>query len=274
MPGLLNGYNRAIANGGRFVHYTSAEVALSIFEHEAVWMRNAITMNDFREIEHGKACLFPAYQDPEIGGRLKEFLDGMFPGFTENFHQVFNSWLPHFEQDTYLTSLSEHGNNEDEFGRLSMWRAYGGKNGVALVLRPTPFMAETDALKAYSSPISYRNPDEFAQDFRKLVDNMIANREEVRAYGADLLTGHLYGAFRNILLCTKHPSFSEELEWRVIYSPTIDESPVIKSDYTTVDGIPQQIYKIPLLNAPEVGLHGADLDSILDRVIMDQHGNH
>ena len=42
--------------------------------------------------------------------------------------------------DTYLTSISEHRNKEDTFGRLSMWRAYGETTGVALVMNNSPFL--------------------------------------------------------------------------------------------------------------------------------------
>ncbi len=41
----------------RFAHYTSAEAALSIIEGRRVWMRNALCMPDYREVELGMGYL-------------------------------------------------------------------------------------------------------------------------------------------------------------------------------------------------------------------------
>jgi hypothetical protein len=125
------------ARNTRFVHYTSAEVAVSILKNEEVWMRKSNTMNDFMEIEHGLSCLKASY-DGEPGNRFKATLDCMLPGCRAEVEKRFNSWIPHFKADTYLTCVSEHLDSEDGLGRLSMWRAYGGAAGVAVVLNNTP----------------------------------------------------------------------------------------------------------------------------------------
>ena len=46
----------------RFVHYTTAEAAVSILRNREIWMRNATTMSDFMEVEHGFQCLNEAYK--------------------------------------------------------------------------------------------------------------------------------------------------------------------------------------------------------------------
>jgi len=46
----------------RFVHYTSAAVAKSIFDLQQVWMRQATTMNDFMEIDYGLNCITSAFE--------------------------------------------------------------------------------------------------------------------------------------------------------------------------------------------------------------------
>ncbi len=253
---------------GRFVHYTSADTAMRIIQTGHVWMRNAMTMNDFSEIAYGRNCLFPAYKDDAVGGRLRTFLDGIYPDFSKKLEALFNGWLPHFEQDTYITSLSEHESSEDLFGRLSMWRAYCPQNGVALVLKNTPFMEPTDALKAYSSPVSYLTPHQFAEEFGKIIDNLVANEAMVRNYSEAAILAAVFTMLKFALLCTKHPGFAEEREWRVIYSPTQERSPVIEPGFATLHGVPQQIYKIPLVDDPAHGLVHADIPNILDRLII------
>ena len=58
------------ANGGRFAYYTTASVAVSVLRSKEIWMRNAVTMNDFMEISHGFECLNAAYKG-DSGAALK-----------------------------------------------------------------------------------------------------------------------------------------------------------------------------------------------------------
>jgi hypothetical protein len=47
-----------------------------------------------------------------------------------------------FLTGTYLACLSEH-QDEDEHGRLPMWRAYGATTGIALVINAAPVIGPT-----------------------------------------------------------------------------------------------------------------------------------
>lgn len=252
---------------GRFVHYTSAEVALSIITNKIVWMRNARTMNDFSEIEHGKSCLFEAYKS-EPGVQLKAFLERLYPGMCAQLEEAFNGWLPDLDSNTFLTSFSEHLDNEDQIGRLSMWRAYGRRNGVAIVFNNRPFLAPSDALKAYSSPVAYLSKKGFAAEFARMVALVVANEDYISQLGRDVTLANVFTIFRYSVLCTKHPGFAEEKEWRVIYSPGYERSDHITHHIEIVNGIPQQVCKIPLKNVPEEGFEGAELPELLDRVII------
>jgi hypothetical protein len=112
-------------NGGRFVYYTNAEVASSILRNREIWMRNASVMSDFKEISHGMECVTAAWGGAS-GDVLKRALGSAFPGLPEEVATLFNSWSLAISVDTYLTCVSEHRSEEDQRGRLSMWRAYGG----------------------------------------------------------------------------------------------------------------------------------------------------
>lgn len=136
------------------MHYTTAEAAYKIIANKQVWLRNALLMNDFSEIEHGLNCLQAAWVSSS-GVRLQKWLDGAAPGLREQLVSTFDAHAYGLKVATFVMSLSEHDDDEDELGRLSMWRAYGGKNGVGLVLNSNVFASATDALKAYSAPVSY-----------------------------------------------------------------------------------------------------------------------
>lgn len=268
LPRAYREIHRVSAEGVRFAHYTSAEVALKIIRGSSVWMRNAMTMNDFSEIQYGTSCLLEAWNNKEISGPLKEAFQAIFPGSVDEVTTKFNGWLPELATNTYLTCLSEHGVDEDEHGRLSMWRAYGGRCGVALIMKNTPFVAATNALAAYSSPVAYLTPSEFAAELADISLKVAAERELLGRLGRDQADALLFTLFRFAVLCTKHPGFREEMEWRIIYSPRMEPSKTITSSVEVVGGYPQVVQVIPLRNSPEEGLFGAAIPDLLEKVII------
>lgn len=251
----------------RFAHYTSAEVAMSIIQNKSVWMRNAITMNDFSEISYGKNAVFNAWKSPG-GEKLRAALEGVHEGVVTEIETLFNSWQGDLETKTYLTSLSEHDGDEDNFGRLSMWRAYGGRNGVALILNRTPFEAESNELKAYTTPVFYGDQHSVEAQFDRMANDILQHTQTIQSLPMADVMNWMFVALRFVVLGTKHPAFSEEREWRVIYSPSLDVSPVIEAFIHSVRGVPQIVQQIPLKNDPENGLHGAAIPELLDRLII------
>jgi hypothetical protein len=251
----------------RFVHYTSAEVAFSILTKAEVWMRNAQVMNDFSEIEYGMNCLGKSHRGGN-GDRLRKVLDQIFPGAHQEVAQRFDGWLPHFRSETYLCSVSEHLDTEDRTGRLSMWRAYGGSSGVAIVVNNAPFLAATNVLGAYSSPVSYSSQDEFEVKFAELVNSIESSQDFLATQDREAVIGFVFEAFRYAVLCTKHPGFAEEREWRVIHAPTLHPGGKVVHSYQNVEGVPQSVYKIPLRDWPEEGLVGLAIPSFIDKIII------
>jgi hypothetical protein len=251
----------------RFVHYSSAESAMKMLANGEVWMRKASAMNDFREIDYGKECLIKAYKS-EAGQRFKATLNEMFPGFTDTLEERFNGWYPHFESSTYLTCISEHDPSEDLIGRLSMWRAYGGATGVAVVLRGAPFLIPTDALKAYTSPVAYLTVDQFQVEFEQMTKGITDNTAFVKGRGESNVLGSVFDAFRYATVCTKHPGFREEREWRVAYNPKWEQSSRIVQAVETIRGVPQIVQKIPLVDVPDEGLVGISVPDLVERVII------
>lgn len=251
----------------RFVHYTSAEVAINILRKKEVWMRNASVMNDFLEIDHGLDCLNNAWHSSS-GDRMKKVLDELVEGLSQNVASKFDAWVPHFRRDTYLTSISEHLESEDEIGRLSMWRAYGGTTGVALVLNNTAFVNPSDALKAYTSPVAYLDRTSFLKYFDEVVSGLEKYKNYIKSLPQETILAYLFNAFQFAVLCTKHPGFVEEREWRVIHSPTFQPSQRITSEVQIVRGTPQRIFKIPLANVPEDKFFGATIPELINRIII------
>ena len=256
-----------LVEGRRLVHYTTAEAGYKIIIGKQVWLRNALLMNDFSEIQYGLSCLQTAWASP-AGMRLQEWLDKVLPGFKDEIVATFDSHSDGLKVATFMMALSEHYDDEDQLGRLSMWRAYGGKNGVALVLNPAIFTTETDQLKAYSAPVSYLLVPQFVAEFEAFVDRVINAEETLRAADKNDLLSAFFYTFRLFVLCTKHPGFHEEREWRVFHSPLIEgESSWLRKEREIINGVPQEVVKLSLLSDHDLGVVGLSPAELLNRLL-------
>ena len=257
-------------NKNRFVHYTSAYVATQILKQKEIWMRNATVMNDWREIDYGLDCIFGVMADgiPE-GDAFKKAIESVYPDAWGEVSTLFDKWLPHFRYNTYMTCVSEHKDGpEDVLGRLSMWRAYGGDAGVAIVLRPEPFFAQATA-GIMSSPVSYFTPDQIRAQTAYIASVLGGDAEAVRnTFSKDMFVRHVWHMLRFAVLCTKHPGFEEELEWRIIYSPAVEVSPYVEEVIEVVGGVTQKVEKLKLEADDGTKLMDLEMNQIIDSVII------
>jgi hypothetical protein len=267
-PHYLERAKRVQEQNLKFVQYTSAEAAANILRTEEVWLRNAQCMNDYSEIEHGLDCLIRTFQNEQEGAAFRTLVEEIYPGILAELISLFDSWVPYFRNGTYIACVSEHPVSEDQYGRLSMWRAYGGDTPVALVLNKEPFLAETDIFHAYTSPVAYLDTDNFKNHFSALTGRIDSNREVIMQLGQQKFKDCLFEVFKNCILSVKHPGFEEEREWRVVYSPAMRRSDHVKTSMETINGVPQQVHKIPLKNFPEDGFEGASISDFIARIII------
>jgi len=267
VPHLLE--RRAIfSTGKRLVHYTSAESAYKIIAGRQIWLRNAQMMNDFSEIRHGIDCVVDAWDSP-TGKDLQAMLDRLKIGLRDELAELFNGHADGLKVGTFIVSLSEHEDDEDQLGRLSMWRAYGGRTGVALVLNNAAFAAMTDEMRVYSSPVFYQDIPTFVQWFEGWAKPILAAEEKLNEIGPEQVRNWLFMMFRSFALCTKHPGFLEEKEWRVFYSRMHEGvSDWIEPAVEIVNGVPQRLMKLHLKDNAELGIAGVAPASLLNRVII------
>lgn len=269
-PYAIKRRKRVIDENIQFVHYTSAEAGIAIIKSKSIRLRNSSVMNDFSEVQHGIECLKSAYYGEE-GRRLNALLDSVHSGTSQRVEEILEALMQHQLESSFLVSIGEHGDNyvdEDRYGRLSMWRAYGGDINVAFVFNNKPFTTPSDALGAYTSPVFYADADAFNVEFRSFISNFEANAAIIKNIPQDSVIDHLLNAMHFAVLSTKHPGFSEEREWRVIHSPTIWHSEVLKPSIEIIGGLPQRVFSLPMANIPEKNFTGAEIPELLDRVII------
>ena len=221
-------------------------------------------MNDFSEIAYGLELIRKVFSNP-LGRSFRDVIDDTIPGTVATVDKLLPAWEREWRLDTYIACVSRHETKEDTSGRLSMWRAYGD---IAMVVHSTPMTVATDALGVYSMPVLYLSETELAARINEVTDAIKANQDYLRALGQDCLVSYVNGMLLRFAIATKHPGFEEEREWRLYYHPASQASPHMRKDTVVIGGVPQPVYKLRLTHDPASGLVGADIPSLLDRIII------
>jgi hypothetical protein len=259
-----------------FVHYTSAKAALGIIESKRVWMRNITGMCDYSEVLYGRSLLQEVlFQDDRKNLQaLTEAVDACAEGAAYEALRSFDQMWNDIRTNTYVACVSEHCKEEDEHGRLSMWRAFGGTDiPVALVFKFPPSVLNLGVFNLVVSPVAYFGKEHVQAELRRVVNGINDSREYLKKLGREQLTRSLHNMLVAAVTCIKHGGFKEEREWRLIYGPIRWPSLLIEQERETkeVGGIPQIIYKIPLdaniASAPEA-IKELDFAHLFDRLIV------
>lgn len=274
-PHRLRKNKQLISGEFKFVQYTNAQAAMSFIEKAEVWLRNTHCMNDYLEIEHGWDCLRAAFHSESTGKCFKELLSKIHPDLEGQLVKNFDGWISIFRNDTYLTCISEHPDVEDQFGRLSMWRAYGGRQSVAIVINSQALIRETEnnVFEVELTPVIYQDESGFEKDLMELTDRIEKNLDFIKTLGKENVLAYLFEVFKHVVFTVKHPGFSEEREWRVIYNPSYKKSKYVVDEVICINGVPQRIYKIPIKDIPEEGFTGFEIPDLIDKIIIGPSDN-
>lgn len=258
----------------KLAHYTSASVALEIIKNKEIWLNNVANMNDYREVELGKNLLAKTFNKTDEGDRFKAILNKISDKLSEELIVRYNSVFNDLDK-TYAFCLTEHKKDYDKYGRLSMWRAYAPKNGVALVLNIDPFIKESCKTTAFTIPMFYYDHEEFRNKFKNFVDVVENNFEIFKKSTKEEVLDFFYRKFLISVLSLKHKGFEEEKEWRILCNDIIYiKDNVIKEDIKNVRGVPRIIKMLNFdrLNDEKTG-YSTKLNDILYKIIIGPSDN-
>lgn len=241
-----------------FVHYTNANTAYKIIENEELWLRNVRGMNDYKEIDYGRNQFIDSLEKPqnEINrNNLEELIKKIDSNKNyKDFCDVCNQYIKDIETRTYITCLSEHPSTEDNYGRLSMWRAYGRSTGVALILSPVDLYTKPLKNNIFlTAPVIYSDKAFF--DILPNILDAFSSDDMIYFFKQKNIEDFFQILSRVIyvyILSIKHPGFAEEREWRIILSSFSEEDKqyidkdILEADVKTDFGHPEKIYKIDL----------------------------
>lgn len=264
------GAEPAPSSVARFAHYTSATAAMSIISEKRIWMRNTNCMSDVSEIQHGFTILKEFFSGNNIDKtRFFDALDNCSRGVATEAVNLFDGWFRDTSLNTYISSISEHMPSEDSHGRLSMWRAFGGNTArVAFVLKVPYQSGISEVLPIMFSPVGYLSTEGVHGVLREVIENINNERAFLQSIERPHLVGMVFTMLLAAVTCLKHEGFEEEREWRVIYSPKRQPSPLMKSVITEISGVPQPVYLLPLDGSISPALADIDFATMFDRLII------
>jgi len=258
----------------RFVYYTDADTAMKIIEHQEIWLRNALVMNDYTEIRYGlshiRNVLFASNDASGVFAAVANVLDSSAAAHVQQrliSELREKDWF--WQMETYLACLSRHKDKEDTTGRLSMWRAYGD---VAVVMNGAAFAAPaSDQGTPYSAPVLYLDRDKYGARLSKVAKTLLDYAHVLKA-NWQIDPENIVNAFAwlaySVAIRAKHPGFSEERELRVVFHPSMSLHPHMVQKQVVIDGVAQTVWALKLVHDPANGLTGADLPNLLERIII------
>jgi hypothetical protein len=253
----------------RLIHYTTAESALKIINSKRFWMRNTNCKADYREVQHGYDIFLRYFNDQAKLKAFTETLAVCAPGVAQEAIQMFDASWNNIRFNTYISSISEHEDQEDQHGRLSMWRAFGSSAARVGIVLKIPYISQGSlALNLLFSPVAYLPEVAAHRVLDQVIENIRASCDFIRNVDHAVLVRTVFLMLLAGVVCLKHEGFHEEREWRAIYAPHFWPSPLMESSTEVVAGIPQVIYKIPV--DASVSSHLADIDfaTMFDRLIV------
>jgi hypothetical protein len=145
-----------------------------------------------------------------------------------------------------------------------MWRAFGQQSRAraAVVIR-LPEIGSLERLQLIAAPVAYFEHPELKDEFLGIIRQINENGNFLRTIPPEHLKELVFTMLVSFAVSIKHKAFLEEKEWRIIYLPQANPSPFVEQSLVVIDGIPQDIYKIPLQDAVGLGI-----PSLVDRIII------
>jgi hypothetical protein len=251
-----------------FAHFTSAESALKIIRSNELWLRSPLRMNDYSEILAGfKAIDLGLSKTGRSASRFWTEAQKIFPKFEETFQAIYRSAYQRIPKSTFICSFSEFPQN-DVTGRLSMWRAYGYPNGVALIINGDEMLSERQHMDVLSYPVKYLDYGKSVLNLDRELESLTKQWPRLSKFSVDEVASVIVEMLCHLAISTKHFAFEEEAEWRVVYRKEILEKGFLKNRISEIKpqiigGSPEVVCCLPLDEQKQVSLK-----RVLKRVLI------
>jgi hypothetical protein len=253
-------------------HYTSLSAIENISKGNDLLFSNPLFMNDTQEIRFGMNEGYRIFLEEfsEVGRGDKLFSSG-FSAVRDAFVHNYKIFEYKHALNIYVFCLSQHGQDDND-GKLSMWRGYGGNGCGAVIVFNTDFVSLNPASPLLIAKVIYSTDDERREWIRRVVQKAkkIVTENNLDQETAFFLGSHIFDLVKIHSVMSKHCGFIEEQEWRIIYLPERDVSNILSGGFTYVvgkGGIEPKL-RFPIRPLPIEGAVEWTFESIVDRIIL------
>ena len=240
-----------------FAHYTASSTAFDIIRNRCFWLRNSRLMNDSSEMYAGLQTVRLNFaESQQAGGKFWQAMRSIDPYFKDKVDAIFQKRANQVFSQTYIGCLSEYASSGSgaDLGRLSMWRAYGYPNGVAIIFDGEAITSESMTLDVTSYPVFYPNYGIVLPDLANSVMGLADNVNLLSEFAPQLIAEIITDFMIHLAVGIKDSNFHEEAEWRVVYREDVFPNKTSKIEPQVVAGIPQLVCSVPLCDNRHLSL--------------------
>jgi len=187
-------------------HYTDLGGLIGILESQNIYSTNINFLNDRKELKHGISLIENVLKTFETNIENKRIIESM----ASNLNKI-------YETDRYVTCFSRNGD------LLSQWRSYGN-DGKGVAIGFCPFHIEESIYEFVDCMnIMYNESEQkdVLEEYMKICIDYFQKQRDLydwTGFDYDYLVAEALIYFLEAVIANfKHPSFSEEKEFRIEY---------------------------------------------------------
>jgi hypothetical protein len=222
-------------------HYTSLDVLEKIVKHDEVWFSNPLFMNDLQEMRFGMLeglNVFQRYSsDPSFIAASGSAERARI--LSHYFNYYFSQFDINHVLDVYVFCLSQHEPANTD-GLLSMWRGYGGQGDGAALIFNTDFISFNPNSPLLIAKVNYASESDrlawISNQFQTCMKVLAAHALNIPDEKLYIVAHQMFELMKLYSLTSKHPGFSEEREWRIIYLPDRDKNKIMADRFGYIVG--------------------------------------
>lgn len=187
-------------------HYTNFDGLIGILESQNLYATNMNFLNDRKELKHGMSLIQGVLNNLEINKENERIIESLIGNLSKI-----------YKTDRYVTCFSRNGD------LLSQWRSYGN-NGKGVAIGFCPFHIEEsiyDFVDCMNIMYNELEQIDVLEEYIKMSLDYFKGYKELfdwEGFDYDYLVADTLIYFLEAIIANfKHPSFSEEEEFRIEY---------------------------------------------------------